>query len=83
MNLNPFPSMIQKLTSRRLWATVGAIGLATYELHMGHLSSADWVSVLKIVLPVWLLGESIVKVLVARMISGVTPALPPTDDEKS
>jgi hypothetical protein len=73
-------SFVSKLKSRKLWATVGAIGLATYELHTGHLSSSDWVSVLKIVLPVWLVGQAVVDGLARRLIATAGPK-PKVDGE--
>jgi hypothetical protein len=56
-----------RLKSRKLWATVGVLGLATFELHAGHLQSADWVSVIKVVIPVWLLSQAAVDAFVKKI----------------
>lgn len=52
--------MPDKLKSRKLWATVAILAIATGELHAGHLQSSDWVHVVQIILPVWLLGQAAV-----------------------
>jgi hypothetical protein len=75
-----FCPVMTKLKSRKLWATIGAIGLATYELHTGHLTSSDWVSVLKIVLPIWLVGEVAQKAIVGRLIASSGPRPKGGDD---
>jgi hypothetical protein len=71
--MNP-QSILQKLKSAKLWATLCTVGLATFELHAGHLQSADWVRVVEIVLPFWLLSHTAAKAWGAKLASAVAPS---------
>ena len=65
--------ILQKLKSAKLWATLSAVGLATFELHTGHLQSADWVRVVEVVLPFWLLSHTAAKAWAAKLASSAAP----------
>jgi hypothetical protein len=56
-----------KLKSRKLWTTIVVCGVATVELHMGHLASADWRILVEALAIAFICGQAAQNSLLSRL----------------